>query len=309
MAARHEARQGVSRRTGAEPLTAQAPHRLRRVLFTQRWTDVVFLHWEADPFEVARLLPAGTVPDLHHGRAYVGLVFFRMEDLALGRTPPLPYLGSFDEVNVRLYSRDALGRRGVVFRSLDCDRLLPVLAARAGFGLPYRWARTSRRWYDSRLLYRTRRRGHPARPGGRVWLDVGREAVPPGPWTPSSPGAGVSTPDSWGAPTTCPTPTPLGSSGGAACWAGRRPGRSGRTRPAAGEPGQRPVLTGRVRAVRHPGSAAGGPPRVTTRVRRPSPPGRADHGPGRRTPRSARALGEERATVSSRARRETRRCP
>lgn len=181
MAARHEARQGVSRRTGAEPLTAQAPHRLRRVLFTQRWTDVVFLHWEADPFEVARLLPAGTVPDLHHGKAYVGLVFFRMEDLALGRTPPLPYLGSFDEVNVRLYSRDALGRRGVVFRSLDCDRLLPVLAARAGFGLPYRWARTSRRWYDSRLLYRTRRRGHPAQAGGRVWLDVGRKTVPPGP--------------------------------------------------------------------------------------------------------------------------------
>ncbi|WP_062646012.1 DUF2071 domain-containing protein [Streptomyces maremycinicus] len=76
------------------------------MLFRQRRRDLVFLHWPADPFEVARLLPAGTVPDLHQGRAYVGLVFFRMDDLALGRTPALPYLGSFGEVDVRLYSRD-----------------------------------------------------------------------------------------------------------------------------------------------------------------------------------------------------------
>lgn len=83
---------------------------MRRVLFRQSWRDLVFLYWAADPFEVARLLPAGTVPDLQQGRAYVGLVFFRMDDLAFGRTPALPYLGSFSEVNVRLYSRDAVGR-------------------------------------------------------------------------------------------------------------------------------------------------------------------------------------------------------
>jgi uncharacterized protein YqjF (DUF2071 family) len=60
-------------------------------------------------------------------------------------------LGDFDEVDVRLYSKDALGRRGVVFRLLDCGRVLPVLAARAAFGLPYPCARTSRRWYGDRL--------------------------------------------------------------------------------------------------------------------------------------------------------------
>ncbi|MEV7244250.1 YqjF family protein [Streptomyces sp. NPDC093248] len=163
-----------------EPLTAVAPRPVRRVLFRQAWRDLVFLHWEADPFEVARLLPAGTTPDLFHGRAYVGLVFFRMRDLAVGHTPPLPRLGTFTEVNVRLYSRDGLGRRGVVFLSLDCDRLLPVLAARAGFGLPYRWSRTSHRWYGDRLLYRTRGRGG-TRTGAHVWLDVARESAPPTP--------------------------------------------------------------------------------------------------------------------------------
>ncbi len=157
-----------------EALTLLAPRPVRRVLFRQSWRDLVFLHWVADPFEVARLLPAGTVPDLHQGRAYVGLVFFRMDDLAFGRTPALPYLGSFGEVNVRLYSRDAAGRRGVVFRSLDCDRLLPVLTARWAFGLPYRWSRISGKWFDSRLLYSTSRHG-----GGstraRVWIDVGTD--------------------------------------------------------------------------------------------------------------------------------------
>ncbi|MET9257392.1 DUF2071 domain-containing protein [Streptomyces sp. NPDC003717] len=164
----------------AEPLTPLAPRPPRHVLFRQEWRDVVFLHWAADPFEVARLLPPGTVPDLFHGRTYVGLVFFRLERLALGSGPALPYVGAFNEVNVRLYSRDGLGRRGVVFRSLDCDRLLPVLAARLGLGLPYRWSRTTRAWYGRRLLYRTRGRTE-ARPGGRVWLDVADEAVTPSP--------------------------------------------------------------------------------------------------------------------------------
>ncbi|GGT31911.1 YqjF family protein [Streptomyces chromofuscus] len=171
----------VERHTrGVESLTPLAPRHVRRVLFRQFWRDLVFLHWEVDPFEVAGLLPSGTVPDLYRGRAYAGLVFFHMEDLALGHGPPLPYLGTFNEVNVRLYSRDALGRRGVVFRSLDCDRLLPVLVARAGFGLPYRWAQISRQWHGRRLLYGTRGRVH-KNPGGRVWVQVSDDVVTPRP--------------------------------------------------------------------------------------------------------------------------------
>ena len=67
-----------------EPVTPVAPRALRRTLFRQNWRDLVFLHWPADPFQVAGLLPPGTVPDLHNGRTYVGLVFFRMRDLAVG---------------------------------------------------------------------------------------------------------------------------------------------------------------------------------------------------------------------------------
>ncbi|SEO46066.1 YqjF family protein [Actinacidiphila rubida] len=163
-----------SRHTGPAEATARnSPLALSHVLFRQSWHDVVFLHWEADPYEVARLLPSGTYPDLFHGRTFVGLVFFAMRNLAFGHAPPLPYVGAFTEVNVRLYSRDALGRRAVVFRSLDCDRLLPVLAARAGFGLPYRWSHASRRWHDNRLVYRSRGRRDGSRAGGSAWMEVG----------------------------------------------------------------------------------------------------------------------------------------
>ena len=74
-------------------------------------------------------MPPGTRPDEHEGRSYVGLVPFRMVGVSLGRGPGIPYLGSFLETNVRLYSVDDTGRRGVVFLSLDTDRAAAVPAA------------------------------------------------------------------------------------------------------------------------------------------------------------------------------------
>ena len=125
----------------AEPVTPTAPRPAGRVLFTQGWRDVAFLHWAVDPARVAPLLPPGTRPDEHDGATYVGLVPFRMRRIGLLGTPGLPWVGSFLETNVRLYSVDEQGRRGVVFASLDAERLLPVLAARWVAGLPYLAAR------------------------------------------------------------------------------------------------------------------------------------------------------------------------
>jgi uncharacterized protein YqjF (DUF2071 family) len=108
---------------------------------SQDWRDLTFLHWAVDPERVRPLLPSGIEPDVLEGRTYVGLVPFTMLDAGPGRGHPVPWLGTFLETNVRLYSRDRLGRPGVVFRSLDSDRLAVVLGARTGFGTPYRWAR------------------------------------------------------------------------------------------------------------------------------------------------------------------------
>jgi uncharacterized protein YqjF (DUF2071 family) len=100
-----------------------------------------------------------------------------MVDAGVSRGPGVPWAGSFLETNVRLYSVDGTGRRGIVFLSLDTDRAVVVAGARAVFGLPYRWARMRydvRRdpqgdvhTYDARL----RRRG--GRPTSHVAVRVG----------------------------------------------------------------------------------------------------------------------------------------
>jgi uncharacterized protein YqjF (DUF2071 family) len=132
-----------------EPVTADAARPVRRVLLTQSWLDLAFLHWAVAPEAVAPLLPCGVRPDVVDGRTYVGLVAFRMHRIGWLGLPGLPWLGSFPETNVRLYSVDGAGRRGVVFRSLDAARLVPVLAARVGFRLPYVWSRMAVRRSDA----------------------------------------------------------------------------------------------------------------------------------------------------------------
>ncbi len=111
-----------------------------RVLLDQHWRDLTFLHWRVDPGLVAPLVPPGTRPDVFDGSSWVGLIPFRLTDAAFGQGPALPYVGSFPETNVRLYSVDAAGRRGVVFRSLESARLAFVLGARLALGLNYTWS-------------------------------------------------------------------------------------------------------------------------------------------------------------------------
>jgi uncharacterized protein YqjF (DUF2071 family) len=126
---------------------------------------VAFLHWAVDPEAVRHLLPPGTTPDVLNGRSYVGLVPFRLVGTAVAGGPPVPWAGTFLETNVRLYSVDATGRRGVVFLSMAAERAAAVAAGRAVFGLPYRWAGMRfRRAGESRTyLTRLHRPGPPVR--------------------------------------------------------------------------------------------------------------------------------------------------
>ena len=127
--------------SGVEPVSPDAPALSGPVMMNQRWRDLTFLHWAVDPGEVAHRMPPDVRPDTLDGVTYVGLIPFRMVGAGIGRGPGVPWLGSFLETNVRLYSVDDTGRRGIVFLSLDTDRAAVVVGARAAFGLPYRWAR------------------------------------------------------------------------------------------------------------------------------------------------------------------------
>ncbi len=145
--------------TVLRPITHEAPSLESRPVSSQRWSDATFLHWRVPSADVAGLLPAGIGPDEFDGTSWVGLIAFRLDRATLFGSPPIPYLGSFVEINVRLYGVDFWGRRGVVFRSLEASRLAAVLAARSAFRLPYFWSRT-RMQREGRLFgYDSQRHG------------------------------------------------------------------------------------------------------------------------------------------------------
>lgn len=164
-----------------QPIRRQDPDPVRRAVFSQRWLDLTFLHWPVEPALVAPLLPAGTIPDEYDGSSWVGLIPFTMSGVRIFGTPPLPYLARFPETNIRLYAVDADGRRGVVFRSLEAARLLPVLAARIGYHLPYLWASMSVTAAGRSRSYATSRRWPgPRGAGGRIDVTIGPTLAPGG---------------------------------------------------------------------------------------------------------------------------------
>jgi uncharacterized protein YqjF (DUF2071 family) len=122
-------------------VTPEAPILPWPRILRQTWLDLSFLHWAVEPASIAHLYPPDTEPDTFEGSSFVGVVPFQMAETGFARGPAL--FGTFLETNVRLYSVDRTGRRGVVFLALDTTRLDMIAAGRWIFGVPYRWARMS----------------------------------------------------------------------------------------------------------------------------------------------------------------------
>ncbi len=141
-----------------ESITADPPVWQHRSVLRQQWSELAYFHWRYEPDVVQRLLPEGVRVDTFDGSAWVGLIPFEMRDVQVGPTPPVPWLGSFIEINVRTYVIDELGRRAVWFFSLDVPRSAIVAVARTVFSLPYCWARAEHAVDGSAHRYRMTRR-------------------------------------------------------------------------------------------------------------------------------------------------------
>jgi uncharacterized protein YqjF (DUF2071 family) len=165
-----------------EAVTAEAPHGIPLPVFSQAWEPTAFLHWPIDVEAAAPLMPPGCVPDTFEGRTYVGLIPLVIRRVRVFGARPIPYVSSFTELNVRLYSVDAQGRRGIVFRSLDAERLLPVVTAQSTYRLPYKWSRMS---YEQRgeehTWHSVRRWPGPAGARAHVRIAVGARRPEPDP--------------------------------------------------------------------------------------------------------------------------------
>ena len=135
-----------------------------RWVLEQVWHDLLFAHWPVDPGDLRPRLPPGAELDLFEGRAWVGVVPFRMSGIRARGLPPLPGLSAFPEINVRTYAV-AGGRPGVLFLSLDAANRVAVAAARRFFHLPYWRARMSCRPEGDGVAYASvRAEGDGARP-------------------------------------------------------------------------------------------------------------------------------------------------
>jgi uncharacterized protein YqjF (DUF2071 family) len=141
-----------------EAVTADPPTRQWRPVLRQQWTELAYFHWPYEPNAVQQLLPPGVNVDTFDGDAWVGLIPFEMRKVQIGSTPPLPWLGSFIEINVRTYVTDSLGRRADWFFSLDVPRSVIVAVARSMFSLPYCWAQATHVEHEDRHHYEMNRR-------------------------------------------------------------------------------------------------------------------------------------------------------
>jgi uncharacterized protein YqjF (DUF2071 family) len=124
----------------------------------QSWTELLFAHWSVPPEALADAVPPELPLDLFDGRAWITVSPFRVRNLRLRVTPPLPRLSTFPEINVRTYVT-VDGKPGIWFFSLDAGSRLAVLTARRAYRLPYFRARMAIEPDGAGVRYETSRVG------------------------------------------------------------------------------------------------------------------------------------------------------
>jgi len=105
-------------------------------IMTQRWNDLLFLHYALAPEAVRAVVPEVLTLDTYQHRAWVSVVPFWINHLRPPGVPSVPWFSRFGEVNVRTYVSYG-GKPGVYFFSLDAGNLSAVWGARVFYRLPY----------------------------------------------------------------------------------------------------------------------------------------------------------------------------
>jgi uncharacterized protein len=144
--------------------TAHRPWPLPRGpwIMKQVWHDLLFAHWPVPTDALRPLIPAALAIDVFGGRAWMGVVPFRMSGVWMRGTIAIPGLSRFPELNVRTYVvRD--GKPGVWFFSLDAANALAVWGARTAFHLPYFLAEMCCEENAGGIRYRSHRMDRKAR--------------------------------------------------------------------------------------------------------------------------------------------------
>jgi uncharacterized protein YqjF (DUF2071 family) len=81
------------------------------------WENLIMANYEVDPLILKPYLPKGVELDFYKDKTYVSLVGFMFKKTSLFGLP-IPFFGSFEEINLRFYVRKVEGniiKKGVVF--------------------------------------------------------------------------------------------------------------------------------------------------------------------------------------------------
>jgi uncharacterized protein YqjF (DUF2071 family) len=82
-----------------------------------KWENLIMANYAVDPKVLIPYLPKGVELDSFEGKFYVSLVGFMFNKTRIFKVP-IPYLGSFEEINLRFYvlrKHEGKIKRGVVF--------------------------------------------------------------------------------------------------------------------------------------------------------------------------------------------------
>ena len=116
-----------------EPAVASAN---RTWLWSQRWSDVLFAHWQAPVESLRPYVPAGLDIDTRDGSAWISIVAFRLEGVRRRWLPSVWPVSAFPELNLRTYVRYR-GESAIYFLSIHAGRWLANCLARRCTPLPY----------------------------------------------------------------------------------------------------------------------------------------------------------------------------
>ena len=82
-----------------------------------QWENLIMANYAVHPDLLKRYLPNGVELDFYNDKVYVSLVGFMFKKTSLFKIP-IPFLGTFEEINLRFYVKRIEGntiKRGVVF--------------------------------------------------------------------------------------------------------------------------------------------------------------------------------------------------
>lgn len=127
-----------------------------RAIMVQTWHDLLFAHWPVPADLLHDKIPSSVELDTFGGKAWLGVIAFRLSDVRLNGIRAVSWVSNFPEVNVRTYVTHD-GKPGVFFLSLDADNPLGIALAKPWFRLNYYRAQIEMKTQGGGIDFHSRR--------------------------------------------------------------------------------------------------------------------------------------------------------